>query len=293
MLIKSAEKNNFPLRVFFGHHKCASEWIIQIFLRVSGYIGLKSYYLNNKFDAEYYKNIYEEITKNNIELVLCQSSSKLKASYLRNYKAAHVVRDPRDICISGYYSHLYSHRVDLWPELYELRKKLKQVSFHKGLFLEMEFLKEFYMDMYEWDYQQKNVLEIKLEDLSTDPYNNFIKIFDFLELYNKENPTFLKERILDVIWVINVLHRRYPSLFPFRIKRGSIHKNKLNNFVAHFQFDKLSGGRQKGGNHVTSHYRSGKSNDWINYFDNNHKRYFKDNFGDLLIKLGYEKSMDW
>lgn len=40
-------------------------------------------------------------------------------------------------------------------------------------------------------------------------------------------------------------------------------------------------------------FRSGKTGEWKNYFTTEHKKIFKDVAGDLLVKLGYEKSNDW
>jgi hypothetical protein len=40
-------------------------------------------------------------------------------------------------------------------------------------------------------------------------------------------------------------------------------------------------------------FRSGKTGEWKKHFTEEHKRIFKDVAGDLLIKLGYEKSNDW
>lgn len=40
-------------------------------------------------------------------------------------------------------------------------------------------------------------------------------------------------------------------------------------------------------------YRKGAAGDWRNHFTEDHRRAFKDAAGDVLIKLGYEKNMDW
>lgn len=40
-------------------------------------------------------------------------------------------------------------------------------------------------------------------------------------------------------------------------------------------------------------FRSGKTGGWREYFTDEHKRVFKDLAGDLLVRLGYEKSNDW
>lgn len=40
-------------------------------------------------------------------------------------------------------------------------------------------------------------------------------------------------------------------------------------------------------------YRSGKTGGWREHFTDEHKKLFKDMAGDLLVRLGYEKSNDW
>jgi hypothetical protein len=40
-------------------------------------------------------------------------------------------------------------------------------------------------------------------------------------------------------------------------------------------------------------FRSGKMGSWREHFTEDHKILFKDVAGDLLVKLGYEKSNDW
>lgn len=40
-------------------------------------------------------------------------------------------------------------------------------------------------------------------------------------------------------------------------------------------------------------FRSGKTGEWTKHFTEEHKRIFKEVAGDLLIRLGYEKDLDW
>ena len=40
-------------------------------------------------------------------------------------------------------------------------------------------------------------------------------------------------------------------------------------------------------------FRSGKTGEWKKHFTEEHKRIFKDVAGDLLIKLGYERDLNW
>jgi hypothetical protein len=58
-------------------------------------------------------------------------------------------------------------------------------------------------------------------------------------------------------------------------------------------FEQLSGGRAPGEEDSSSFYRKGIAGDWKNHFTEEDKRIFKDEAGELLIRLGYEKDLDW
>lgn len=40
-------------------------------------------------------------------------------------------------------------------------------------------------------------------------------------------------------------------------------------------------------------FRTGKTGEWKKYFKEEHKKIFKEVAGQLLIDLGYEKTLDW
>lgn len=58
-------------------------------------------------------------------------------------------------------------------------------------------------------------------------------------------------------------------------------------------FERLSGGRSQGEEDSSSFYRKGVAGDWKNHFTEEDKRVFKEEAGELLIRLGYEKNLDW
>jgi len=58
-------------------------------------------------------------------------------------------------------------------------------------------------------------------------------------------------------------------------------------------FEQLSGGRTQGEEDSSSFYRKGVSGDWKNHFTEEDKRVFKEEAGELLIRLGYERDLDW
>lgn len=173
------------------------------------------------------------------------------------YKGFHVVRDPRDVIVSGYFSHKISHPVkNRFGKLFLLkrRKLLNEISKEKGLMLEIR--KGYSLkNMNSWKYDDPNIMEIKFENLILDPFSTFMQVFKFLEL--------------------------------------GIDEEKLKNTIEYFSFKKLSGGRDRGQEDVSNHFRKGVAGDWKNHFNEEHKKVFKKNWGGLLIKLGYEKSDDW
>jgi lipopolysaccharide transport system ATP-binding protein len=71
-----------------------------------------------------------------------------------------------------------------------------------------------------------------------------------------------------------------------------IEEEVFNNIIKYNTFEKLSG-RNPGIEDVKSHFRKGISGDWKNYFDDSVKNVFKERYGHILIKTGYEKDLNW
>jgi sulfotransferase family protein len=63
--------------------------------------------------------------------------------------------------------------------------------------------------------------------------------------------------------------------------------------VEEASFEKVSGGRRPGEEDPTSMVRKGVSGDWRGAFTESDRRIFKEEAGDLLVELGYEKDHDW
>lgn len=58
-------------------------------------------------------------------------------------------------------------------------------------------------------------------------------------------------------------------------------------------FEKMLGGRKPGEEDPGSFFRKGIAGDWENAFTGRDKQTLKEEAGDLLIELGYEKDRDW
>ena len=217
---------------------------------------------------------------------------------LKFFRGFHVIRDPRDITVSAYYSHLSTH--GLYPEIAEHRKKLQGLSKNEGLFAEMDFSAAEFRELEIWDYDQPNVMEIKMEDLTKDSPAYLTRIMDFLGYLvpegEQDNGSLKSFQMSLNRW--NMKGRRYMPgrlpMFPLPTRRyDTIPRETITQVHDDFSFKKLSGGRKPGEENRKSHYRKGKAGDWANHFSEDHRAYFKEKFGDLLIKLGYEEDHNW
>ncbi len=202
-----------------------------------------------------------------------------------------MVRDPRDLIISAYFSHRYSHSSKDWPELIEHRKRLHSTSKDKGLFLEFEFSKKYLEHIVNWNYKQQNILEIKMEKLASNPYEYFIEILDFLKIVDFSFSN-LKQIKYALISIFNsFLKKCNLPLSAIKIKKISI--DMILKELYKKRFSAITQGRKKGLEDIKSHYRKGVAGDWANHFQKEHIDYFKKHYNDILLKLNYELTPNW
>ena len=302
------------MRAYFGHHKCASTWVWQLVAGVCREIGLRHYLaldertplthglltgfaeggrgqerLKGTFER---RRLRERVEEAGAEFVSCITADREQLEALAPTRGFHVIRDPRDIIVSGYFSHRNSHPTDGLPELARHRERLRAVSKEEGLLLEMDFARGTLIDLAQWDYDRPEILELRMEELSAKPYEGFVRIFQHLELLPDEEPTAGRRLLaLSLRRTLNRLSAR-PMLRPLRrpmpatgeILLGAVYGNR---------FEAKTKGRPAGAEDTRSHYRKGVAGDWINHFTPAHTEAFNERFGDLLVKLGYEQDDDW
>ncbi len=293
--------NQKTVLAYFGHHKCGSKMVMTIVQRVCGFAGLKHAHFHSPkmWGYEENKNTLDLVTQNlGLDFVSYVSADINYIGAKDKYRGIHVVRDPRDIVVSSYFSHKNSHSTTNWPELAEFRKELERLPKDDGLFENMKFTAQLKIDgwnidlfdtLMNWDYSQPNIKEVKFEDLVANPYQGFLEMFDFLGIVDTSDFTnsdalykLLKIRVQD----------KLPKMF-FREKNRQLPAFMLLSFVYANSFSKLTKGREQGVEDVNSHYRKGLPGDWKNHFTDGHKLFFKKNYNDLLIKLGYEQDDKW
>ena len=290
-----------PTRVFFGHHKCATGWIDNILMELCFHMGIQFYMAHTVDHFKSYGSLGNLVKEKEIDFLAYTNADIDFVSGLIFHRGFHVVRDPRDILVSAYFSHMHSHSTRNWPALEAHRKQLKSLSFEEGLFCEMAFSKAQFEAMYRWDYEQEKVLEIRMEDLTAYPLDMFMRILRFLDLLDESDQGYLEATTSTLQFKMNRLNqkgRRYmPANLPMfpvpRIRRSSVTCPVLHSILEQKSFKRLSGGRKKGQENVKNHFRKGVAGDWRNQFTEAHIAKFKSEFNPLLLKLGYETDPDW
>ncbi len=165
-----------------------------------------------------------------------------------------VFRDLRDTLISGYFSMKISHPVVAQRITYR-REKLHDLNQEDGLvFLMDEFLVGSAMIQQSWMDADEPFL--RYEDMIA----NDVEIL---------TPVLLDQCQLPVS------------------------REQLEEVIVANRFDKLTGGRARGQEDVTSHARKGIAGDWKNYFTPRVERIFNAKYGDLLLRAGYEVNEDY
>lgn len=171
-----------------------------------------------------------------------------------NYRTFFILRDPRDIVVSWYFSTLYSHGPS--PHIERCRRALEEVSLEDGLRYSIDTIEGFGL----FD-GQKSWVEGVTEDESA-------RIF-FYEDFAADNLVFCRElfEYLDV----SLPDSQWKTL----LKRNS--------------FETYTGGREAGKEDIHSHYRRGVAGDWERYFTDRVISHFQAVTGDLVEILGYER----
>lgn len=275
---------------FFGHHKCATTWVLSILYDLASQAGLRHKHFHSHKMMDY--DLARAITVDRLDL--CSYTNARYADInVDEFRGFHIIRDPRDILVSAYFSHLNSHETAEWPELVEHRKQLKAMPQEEGLLYSFEFSDrlptnghdiQLMTSLANWNYRDERILEIKFEDLIKTPYERFVSIFRHLNLLTQ--PKSVAAERLGSNFLNTILSRKGQR--SNRLGIADVLYAVYDN-----RFEKKAEGRQLGSENKERHYRKGTPGDWNNYFKQCHKNEFKYRYPGLLQKLGYEANEDW
>ena len=169
------------------------------------------------------------------------------------FRAFFVVRDPRDLAVSHYFSSRYSH-VEM-PGVLAERSQLTGLPENEGMVVHMRYMAE------------RGIFDALRSWGRNSDADARIRIFRFEDLVGPDQ--------LD--WMMQLMEH-----CDIRIPR-----EKLEFILARLSFERLSGGRKPGEENKHHKYRSGKHGDWKKYFDDTVKQAFDDVAADLPTMFGY------
>jgi hypothetical protein len=271
------------LLAYFGHHKCGTRWVLSILRQVSRDLGLR---IGEVHNAERVGgDLGRFVRERRLDILAYTNADPDRLADLGEFRGFHVIRDPRDIVISAYFSHLYSHPVtEQWPELAAERERLRSLDREQGLLEEIALCAEEFRCLGQWPYGRPDVLELRLEDLAADPYEGFLAVFRFLDLLDEE-PFRIRSRIRHLLGIALRAATGGPS--PRWIALRRLPAERVLGIVHDNGFSRKSGGRRRGEEDPRSHYRKGLPGDWRNHFSPGHVAEFQTRYPGLLERLGY------
>jgi hypothetical protein len=241
-------------------HKAGSQWIKTILFdpQVYQYSGLKPFLSRLIRDTgiasgkvSYPERLYRRPfpTERIITPLYANFESFCKMPKSQKYRAFFIMRDPRDISVSYYYSVAFFHTP--MGDIPQKRKVLRSLDLEEGICWTIKHLKDYalYDALRSWKGagdKDPNVLILRLEDLAG---SNQVEAFKTLLAH------------CDIALQGDVL-RRMLERYSFK------------------QLQRLD--------HTGGHYRSSKDGAWRRDFTKKIEKVFMDVTGDLVEDLGYE-----
>lgn len=166
--------------VYIGHHKCASGYINRVVYAICEHLGLRASPRGFRWHS---RTFAVDVREFDFLLWSNYLSDRVSLDDLNDYRGFHVIRDPRDILISQYYSHRDSHPSADW--LSHEREVLQRLSFDEGigyLIRDSPLYRRTLAEIEWWDYKDERILEGRFESLTQRPFEYFKGICQFLEM---------------------------------------------------------------------------------------------------------------
>lgn len=234
-----------PLILVGTHHKTGTVWMQKLFSEICSCYELKFYQGGQHglpADAH----------------VFLQDHSRFVFSDLpRSYRGLHLIRDPRDVLISG--AHYHGRSDEAWLHVRQARffgRTYQQAicgcrSLTDAIAFEMRHEGgRTIREMMSWTYSNPLIVEVKYEDIASgEGMKCMSDIFSFLGY-----PQDSLSELVAIARRVSIFH---------------------------------------GGTDGLGHVRDGRAKQWAQVFDERLKSLFIDCFDDALIRLGYEVNHAW
>jgi hypothetical protein len=242
------------LLVHCAHHKVGTVWFQRVLSTVGGFYGLRFAEVPASYGAGSVSTFAPDI-----DIVVYDRANDFEPESLggRPYRGSHLIRDPRDVVVSGYHYHRRTDEAwvhepsDRYGGL-SYQAFLHSVDEHDGLMAEIDRgARSSVAEMDAWSYGRPEILELRYEDVVGDEVGTFTRLFTFY------------------------------GFDAAAVERG---------LAVVEQFSRRHG---PGVDEDDPHVRSGEPGEWRRSFAPDHVERFKELTGDLVVRLGYEASPDW
>jgi hypothetical protein len=204
----------------------------------------------------------------------------------------HVIRDPRDVLVSAYFSHKTSHPTAIWPALEAQRRCLTSLSVEDGLLATLDFIGPVFEDMMSWADAPSDVLEVRFDELVTNPLDSFVRVFAHLGLL-RDDVASVRRLVPETLTAAATMMAHRIGAGRFVMHLGKLSVPLLAYCVDCYRFSRLAKGRLPGSEDLSSHFRKGVTGDWVNHFTPRVAKEFHTRWQRLLKGLGYEPDAGW
>lgn len=252
MNFQKATFQKAPRLIFHGtYHKMGTVWWMRVLERIADSFAMQLQKSNQHGDQ------IDPTTD-----IVFANHSHLPLDPLGDFTGSHMVRDPRDCIVSGYFYHLWTE--ESWAHVPQetfdglsYQAYLNSGDQNSGIHEEIKRFARYVNDygMRDWNYSDRRIIEIKYEQLLANESDVFETVF-----------------------------RHYG--FTDRAVRKSL------KMAAQCSFEKVTG-RSLGQPNQNSHLRSGQPGQWRSVLTADHVDAIKDSFGDLIQQMGYEANDNW
>jgi hypothetical protein len=236
-----APGHEVPLLLHCTHHKSGTVWFANVLHAVAVRYGMS-------FAQT------ESATLPADARVVLHMNSGIDLDALPALRGSHMIRDPRDVVVSGYHYHRWSYepwlhvpRDDLDGQSYQ--QHLNALSLHDGLLAEIRESAPVIRQMTDWNYDDPRFLELRYEDAILEGDLTFRRVFE------------------------------HYGFHPRAVDRAI-------RLAQSFSFERVTR-RRVGQVAGRSHYRSGRSGQWRDVFTDEHIALFDQVTDRAAHRLGY------
>lgn len=242
-----------PHYLYVSYHKCATRFTELVLRAVCDMHRLHP----ASFDARHAGLTQAQLANTDFLMLVDYSSAMLDLDRL-SARGLYVTRDPRDILVSMYFSHRFSHQLN-HPEIERDRTALAGLAVPDGLDFLMShsgFFRRIAREMEAWPQARPGYFATSFERLTQDPEREFGRVLSFLGL--------------------------------------PVGRRALRSILQQNSFSALQERWARSNPGVpVNHYRQGGAGDWREHLVGDSKARFRAQYGPLLIRLGYERQLDW